>query len=71
VIVSRVDPLSPAFDAEIERGFVVLEINRHPVHSVDDYRRLTNDVRTGDVLTFYVYKPEPVDQRALLTLKIE
>lgn len=71
VIVSRVDPLSPAFDAEIERGFVVLEINRHPVHSVDDYRRLTSDVRTGDVLTFYVYKPEPVDQRALLTLKIE
>ena len=41
VIISRVDPLSPAFDAEIERGHVLLEINRHPVRSVDDYRRLT------------------------------
>ena len=71
VVVSRVEPLSPAFDAEIERGFVILEINRHPVHSVDDYRRLTGDVRTGDILTLYVYKPEPIDQRALLTVKIE
>jgi serine protease Do len=71
VIVTRVDPLSPAFDAEIERGFVLLEINRHPVHSVDDFRRLTMDLRTGDILTLYVYKPEPVDQRALQTVKIE
>ena len=71
VVVTRVEPLSPAFDAEIERGFVLLEINRHPVHSVDDFRRLTADARTGDVLTLYVYKPEPVDQRALQTVKIE
>jgi serine protease Do len=71
VVVSRVDPLSPAFDAEIERGFIVLEINRRPVRSVDDYQRLTSGARPGDVLTLYVYKPEPVDQRALLTVRIE
>ncbi len=39
VIVSRVEPMSPAFDAEIERGHVLLEINRQPVRIVDDYRR--------------------------------
>jgi serine protease Do len=39
VIISRVEPMSPAFDAEIERGHVLLEVNRHPVRSVDDYRR--------------------------------
>lgn len=71
VVVSRVDPLSPAFDAEIERGFIVLEINRHQVRSADDYQRLTAGARPGDVLTLYVYKPEPVDQRALLTVRIE
>jgi len=42
VIVSRVEPMSPAFDASIERGHVLLEINRQPVRSIDDYRRLTS-----------------------------
>jgi serine protease Do len=70
VVVSRVEPLSPAFDADIERGHVILEINRQPVHSIDDYRRLTASARPGDILTLYVYKPE-IEQRALQTVKIE
>jgi serine protease Do len=70
VVISRVEPMSPAFDAEVERGHVLLEINRHPVRSVDDYRRLTGATRAGDILTLYVYKPES-DTRALLTVKIE
>jgi hypothetical protein len=49
---------------------VLLEINRHPVRSVDDYRRLTANTKVGDILTLYVYKPEN-DSRALLTVKIE
>ena len=47
VIVSRVDPMSPAFDADIERGHVLLEINRQPVRSIEDYRRLTARARSG------------------------
>ena len=70
VIISRVEPMSPAFDADIERGHVLLEVNRHPVRSVDDYRRLTAASRTGDILTLYVYKPES-NQRVLHTVKIE
>ena len=70
VVISRVEPMSPAFDAEVERGHVLLEINRHPVRSVDDYRRLTLSAKAGDILTLYVYKPEN-DTRALLTVKIE
>ena len=70
VIVSRVEPMSPAFDADIERGHVLLEINRQPVHGMDDYRRLTAAVHPGDILTLYVYKPE-LEQRALQTLKID
>jgi serine protease Do len=70
VIVSRVEPMSPAFDADIERGHVVLEVNRHQVHSVDEYRRLTAAARPGDVLTLYLYQPE-IEQRALHTVKIE
>ena len=70
VVISRVEPMSPAFDAEVERGHVLLEINRHPVRSVDDYRRLTANVKTGDILALYIYRPES-DSRALHTVKIE
>jgi serine protease Do len=69
-LVARVEPMSPAFDAAIERGHVVLEINRQRVESAEDYRRLTADARAGDVLTMYVYKPE-LDQRTLETIKID
>jgi len=69
VVVSRVDPSGPAFDAEIERGHVLLEINRRPVRSAEDYRRLMADVRSGDVLTLYVFRPG--SGRALQTVKID
>jgi serine protease Do len=70
VIVSRVEPTGPAFDAGIDRGHVLLEINRQPVRSIDDYRRLTDGARPGDVLAMYVYKPE-LGQRTLDTIKID
>ena len=70
VMVSRVQPASAAFDADIERGHVLLEINRQPVQDIDDYRRLTDSARPGDILTMYLYKPE-LNQRALETLKID
>jgi serine protease Do len=69
VIVSRVEPMSPAFDAEIERGAVVLEINRRPVTSVADYHRLTEGARAGDVLAFYLYVPD--SGRALRAVRID
>jgi len=70
VIVSRVDPMSPAFDADIERGHVLLEINRQPVRSIEDYRRLTGQARSGEVLALYVLKPE-ILRRELHTVKID
>jgi serine protease Do len=70
VIVSRVDPMSPAFDADIERGHVLLEINRQPVRSIEDYRRLTARARSGEVLALYLFKPE-ITRRELHTVKVE
>jgi serine protease Do len=69
VVVWRVEPMSPAFDAEIERGAVVLEINRRPVTSTAAYRRLTASARTGDVLAFYLYVPDL--GRALRAVRID
>ena len=70
VVVSRVEPMSPAFDADIERGHVLLEIDRQRVQRIEDYRRLTDKARSGDVLTMYVYKPE-INQRALEIIRID
>ena len=56
--------------AEIERGHILLEINRLPVRSIDDYRRLTNGVRSGDILTLYLFKPE-IPRRELHTVKVD
>jgi serine protease Do len=69
VVVWRVEPMSPAFDAEIERGAVVLEINRRPVTSAADYSRLTASARTGDVLAFYLYVPQ--SGRTLRAVRID
>jgi serine protease Do len=70
VIVSRIEPMGPAFDADIERGHVLLEINRKPVRSYEDYRRLTAGAGSGDLFTLYVLKPE-AGQKELHTVKIE
>ena len=49
---------------------MLLEINRQPVRSVQDYQRLVGHARPGDILAFYLYKPESL-QRALHTIKID
>ena len=70
VVVWRVDAVSPALDADIERGDVILEIDRHPIRSVEDYDRAVAQARPGDVMAFYVYKPS-ADERRLSTVHID
>jgi len=70
VVVWRVDAVSPALDADIERGDVILEIDRHPIRSVEDYDRAVAQARPGDVMAFYVYKPS-ADERRLSTVRLD
>ena len=70
VLITRVEPMSSSFDGGIERGTVLLEINRQAVESVGDYRRLARAARPGDILTFYIYAPD-LDQRQLKTIRVE
>jgi len=70
VVVWRVEAVSPVLDADIERGDIILEIDRRPIHSVAEYDRAIANVRPGDVLAVYVYKPS-VDERRLSTVRID
>lgn len=70
VVVSRVDPLSSAWDAGIQRGYVLMEINRQPVASVDAYQHIARRSRPGDVMALYVYIPD-LEQRSLRAIRIE
>ena len=71
VLITRVEPMSPSFDAELQRNTVILEINRRPVESMADYRRLALAARPGEILTLYVYEPQPVDSRKVLTVRVD
>jgi serine protease Do len=45
VVITEVQPDSPAADAGLKQGDVIQEINRHPVKSADEAVRLTENVK--------------------------
>ncbi len=49
VVVASVRNDGPAAQAGVEPGDVVLEVNRHKIHSVGDYQQAVAKVRTGEM----------------------
>ena len=70
VVIAHIEPLSPAFDAGLAREQLILEVNRRPIASAADFRRLVAGAHPGDVLTLYIYKPDEA-QRALRTIRVD
>jgi serine protease Do len=70
VLITRVEPLSAASEAGLQRGDVLLEMNRKAVTSVADYRRAASAARVGDILSLFLYAPE-AGQRQLKTLRVD
>ena len=70
IMVTRVTPLSPADEADLRHGDVIIEINRTPMRTAGDYRQVAASARPGDVLTFYVFDPVS-GERTLHTLRAE
>jgi serine protease Do len=50
VIVTRVEPDSPADEAGIRRRDVILEVNQRPVASVKDFRSALGETSKGALL---------------------
>lgn len=70
LLVQRVEPMSAAHDASIERGQIILEINRQPVHSVAGFRRILSGIRSGDAMAVFIYIPE-IDQKNIRTVRMD
>jgi len=54
VIVSRVAPGSPAYDAGVRRGDIIQEINRKVIRDLDDYQEAMAEARNKDSLLLLV-----------------
>jgi serine protease Do len=70
VAITRVEPLSGASDAGIERGWLILEVNRQAVATVSDLDRVLRGLKQGDVLTLYLYA-SGLGQRTLRTIRLD
>jgi serine protease Do len=67
VMVSSVLESSFADDIEMEKGDIITAINRHPVSSVDDVRKMAASLKSGDAVAFLVVRPAPEVTRAQQT----
>lgn len=54
IIVQDVKPGSFADDIGLSRGDVILEINKQPVNSVDDFRKIQSQLKSGQDVVFLV-----------------
>ena len=70
VLVTKVEPLGPSFDAGVEKNVLIMEINRRPVESAAEYRRLAKASHPGDIVALYLYYPD-LDQRRLVTVRVD
>lgn len=67
VMVSSVEEGSFAEDIELMAGQIIVSINRHPIASVDDLRKMAASLKSGDAVAFLVVTPPPEALRAQVT----
>ena len=59
VMVTTVQEGSFAEDIEMEKGDIIISINRHPVSSADDVRKIAASLKSGDAVAFQIIRPAP------------
>ncbi|HUO30208.1 MAG TPA: Do family serine endopeptidase [Bryobacteraceae bacterium] len=56
VLISAVEPSSFADDIGMQRGDVLVEINRQPVKTVEDVKRIQNSLKAGEAVAFRILR---------------
>jgi serine protease Do len=54
LVITSVEPGSPADDAGLQQGDLIVEIDRKPIREVADFRKAVGDVKKGQRLLFLV-----------------
>ena len=57
VVVTRVSQVSDAWERGVREGDVIVQVNRHPVTSLDEYRATVQKLKPGEILSLYVMTP--------------
>lgn len=70
LLVQRVEPVSPAAEAGLERGQVLLHVNRRPVATIAGLRQMLDQRRPGDPVAVLVLDPA-LDQRLLRVVRAD
>lgn len=52
VVVVRVEPGSPADDAEIKKGDIIKEINKKEIGNLEEYNKIATNIKRNEVLLF-------------------
>lgn len=68
VLVSEVGPASFAEDLNFVRGDIIKEVNRQPIASVADYRRLVAKLKPGQDVVFKVMRRQDTERFVTLYL---
>ncbi|MFN7993181.1 MAG: Do family serine endopeptidase [Bryobacteraceae bacterium] len=58
VLISAVEPGSFAEDIGMQRGDVLVEVNRQAVNSVDDVKRIQNSLKSGEAVAFRILRQD-------------
>jgi len=57
VVVTRVQPGSPAWERNLPQGWRIVSMNQEPVETTEDVRRVLQDAGAGDIVTFRLENP--------------
>jgi serine protease Do len=70
LLVQRVEPMSAAQEAGIDRGHIILEINRQHFDSIAAFRRVLQRAPAGSALAVFIYIPD-IDERNIRTVRMD
>ena len=54
VVIVKVEPGSPADDAEMKKGDVIKEINKKAINNVEDFNRIAASIRKNDSVLLFI-----------------
>jgi serine protease Do len=69
VVISDIDPLGPAAEMRWLPGHIIIEVNRQPVHNLEEFQQVTANLREGTALVLRIIQPNQKESR-LVALRV-